>query len=197
MDATSKKTIKVYCNIFKKMLIIFLQAVYLLKLEQVVSHFVITQYIKLKCYKKKLNNPVRLEGFLKYSYLSTLLQNLSRLILILSKCWFFASFFVSAHISLKSFRVVHECTPPFDALRNTVRSNIISLLKSRVYVTGINVLVPLVGYKLFVHMFPFQLKYLELNKHLNVGFLLTVLWNIVLWYIVCYYLLKMRVVFPV
>lgn len=135
---------------------------------------------------------------MKYSYLSTLLQNLSRLILIPTKCWLFASFFLFQHIfPLKSFRVVHECTPPFDALQNTMRSNIISLLKSRVYVTGINVLVPLVGYKLFVHMFPFQLKYLELNKHLNVGFLLTVLWNIVLWYIVCYYLLKMRVVFPV
>lgn len=83
------------------------------------------------------------------------------------------------------------------ALRNVVQSELISLLKSREYVTGINLLVSLVGYKLFVHMFPFQLKYFEQNKHLNVGFLLTGLWNVVLWYIVCYYLLKMRVVFPV
>lgn len=82
-------------------------------------------------------------------------------------------------------------------LRNKVRSELISLLKSRVNVTGINVLVLLVGYKLFVHMFPFQLKFFELNKHWNVGFLLTALWNVVLWYFVCYYLLKMRVVLPV
>lgn len=41
------------------LIIIFRQAVYLLKLEQVVSHFVITQYIKLKNVIKKTEQPCK------------------------------------------------------------------------------------------------------------------------------------------